>query len=92
MCEYCDNFVKESDYPDFVNIMQIKKNLVDGMVEQVIEVYIGSRNGSPVLKLWNSYELRNFEGTDELEKEMPIKYCPFCGLNLDKAREEFEQS
>lgn len=93
MCKYCDFYVKAADFAPYTEIMQVRTKFVDGMVDQVTEVYIGDgdKDGVPALKLMHSYELRNFEGTDEVEKVVPITYCPFCGVKLAEAREKYEK-
>lgn len=86
MCKYCDSYVREGDI-EYIDRNSI--NILNDFVQLDIETYISSLE--PAISIVTSIWVDNCGPYKETIKRVPITFCPFCGANLEKEREKWEE-
>ena len=92
MCKYCDSYVREIDNPDFEDFNKFDIELVSGHINLKLENYIGHKIDKPAIVLLASIEDDDGMNISDKWSETEIRYCPFCGVELESARKRFEET
>jgi len=98
MCKYCNNYIGDDYELEFINHQEF--DICEGVVTFDIDMYIGNPTcnagflkklghdeNDPYIYVITGYSVNKAGPYGAKTNVIPIKYCPFCGLELKKARE-----
>ncbi len=92
MCEYCIGYLSEGE-EDYEYIDNHTIELVGNFVNIDLDTYISAdADREPALVFLTSYWFRNEGPYRETIKRVPIRYCPFCGAELEEAKKVYERT